>query len=53
MQALAAFYSAHSSLINEIGINALLALSIWVTLFCGQLSLGNIGFMAIAAYTSE
>jgi branched-chain amino acid transport system permease protein len=52
MHALAAFYSAHSALINEIGINALLALSIWVTLFCGQLSLGNMGFMAIAAYTS-
>jgi branched-chain amino acid transport system permease protein len=49
---LAAFYAAHSNLLNQIGIDALLALSIWVTLACGQLSLGNVGFMAIAAYTS-
>lgn len=52
MHALAAFYAAHSALINQIGINALLALSVWVTLSCGQLSLGNMGFMAIAAYAS-
>lgn len=52
MHALAAFYAAHSALINQVGINALLALSVWVTLACGQLSLGNMGFMAIAAYTS-
>ncbi|MBV8282100.1 MAG: branched-chain amino acid ABC transporter permease [Candidatus Eremiobacteraeota bacterium] len=52
MHALTAFYSAHSALINQIGVNALLALSIWVTLACGQLSLGNMGFMAITAYAS-
>lgn len=52
MEHLAAFYAAHSNLINQIGINALLALSVWVTLSCGQLSLGNAGFMAIAAYVS-
>lgn len=52
MHALAAFYAAHSALVNQIGIDALLALSVWVTLACGQLSLGNMGFMAIAAYTS-
>jgi branched-chain amino acid transport system permease protein len=52
VHALAAFYAAHSALINQIGINALLALSVWVTLACGQLSLGNMGFMAIAAYSS-
>ncbi|HME81347.1 MAG TPA: branched-chain amino acid ABC transporter permease [Candidatus Eremiobacteraceae bacterium] len=52
MHALPAFYAAHSALINQIGINSLLALSVWVTLACGQLSLGNMGFMAIAAYTS-
>ena len=52
MHAFAAFYAAHSALINQIGINALLALSVWVTLACGQLSLGNMGFMAIAAYAS-
>jgi len=49
---IADFYAAHSNLINQIGINALLALSVWVTLACGQLSLGNMGFMAIAAYAS-
>lgn len=52
MHALAALYAAHSALINQIGLDALLALSVWVTLACGQLSLGNMGFMAIAAYTS-
>jgi branched-chain amino acid transport system permease protein len=52
MPDLGGFYAAHSNLINQIGINALLALSIWVTLSCGQLSLGNMGFMAIAAYSA-
>jgi len=52
VHALTAFYAAHSALLNQIGINSLLALSVWVTLACGQLSLGNMGFMAIAAYTS-
>jgi branched-chain amino acid transport system permease protein len=52
VHALAALYAAHSALINQIGIDALLALSVWVTLSCGQLSLGNMGFMAIAAYSS-
>jgi len=52
MPELIAAYHAHSALINQIGINALLALSVWVTLACGQLSLGNMGFMAIAAYAS-
>ena len=52
MHLIADFYAAHSNLINQIGINALLALSVWVTLACGQLSLGNMGFMAIAAYAS-
>src|SRR5215469_831885 len=52
MTELVAAYHAHSALINQIGINALLALSVWVTLACGQLSLGNMGFMAIAAYAS-
>ena len=30
----------------------LLALSVWVTLYAGQLTLGNAAFMAIGAYTS-
>ena len=43
---------AYQSLFAFVGINALLALSIYATLCCGQLSLANAGFMAIGAYTS-
>ena len=42
---------AYQSLIAFVGINALLALSVYATLCCGQLSLANAGFMAIGAYT--
>lgn len=42
---------AYQSLFAFMGINALLALSIYATLSCGQLSLANAGFMAIGAYT--
>jgi branched-chain amino acid transport system permease protein len=42
---------AYQSLIAFVGINSLLALSIYATLCCGQLSLANAGFMAIGAYT--
>ncbi len=52
MHDISTFYAAHANLINQIGINSLLALSVWITLSCGQLSLGNMGFMAIAAYSS-
>jgi branched-chain amino acid transport system permease protein len=44
-------YYAYQSLIAFVGINALLALSVYATLSCGQLSLANAGFMAIGAYT--
>src|SRR5256885_15871224 len=43
---------AYQSLFAFVGINGLLALSIYTTLSCGQLSLANAGFMAIGAYTS-
>ena len=43
---------AYQSLFAFVGINALLALSVYATLCCGQLSLANAGFMAIGAYTS-
>jgi len=46
------FYSAHQLLISQIGINALLTLSMYVTLNCGLLTLANVGFMAIGAYVS-
>ena len=44
--------ATYSTLIATVGINALLALSVWVTLYAGQLTLGNAAFMGIAAYTS-
>jgi branched-chain amino acid transport system permease protein len=43
---------AYQSLLAFAGINALLALSVYTTLSCGQLSLANAGFMAIGAYAS-
>src|SRR3989475_8763403 len=43
---------AYQSLFAFVGINGLLALSVYTTLSCGQLSLANAGFMAIGAYTS-
>lgn len=45
------WYLAHELLVAQIGINSLLALSIFVTLYSGQLTLANAGFMAIGAYT--
>lgn len=48
----ASWYSAHQLLVAQIGINALLALSMFVTLYSGQLSLAQPGFMAIGAYTA-
>jgi branched-chain amino acid transport system permease protein len=38
--------------INFIGINAILGLSLYLTLACGLLSLANAAFMGIGAYTS-
>jgi branched-chain amino acid transport system permease protein len=46
------FFATYQSTIGYIGINALLALSVYTTLSCGQLALGNAGFMAIGAYTA-
>lgn len=48
----AGFYAAHQLFVAQCGINALLAVSIWVTLYSGQLTLANVGFMAVGAYTS-
>lgn len=47
-----AFYQTHELLIAQIGINSILAISIFVTLYSGQLTLANVGFMAIGAYTT-
>jgi branched-chain amino acid transport system permease protein len=45
-------YAHHSRLLDQIGINALLALSLSVSLQAGQLALAQAGLAGIAAYTS-
>jgi branched-chain amino acid transport system permease protein len=40
-----------SGLVAQVGLNTILAYSVYVILATGQLSLGNAGFMAIGAYT--
>ena len=52
MESLLQFYAIYGSVINFIGINALLALSLNVTLSAGMLSLGNAAFAAIGGYTA-
>jgi branched-chain amino acid transport system permease protein len=47
------FWQVYSNLVLTIGINALLALSIWLTLSCGLLAMGNAAFMGIGAYTAS
>jgi len=49
---LATFYAQHSKLIDQIGINALLALSLSVCMQAGQLALAQAAFMGVAAYVS-
>lgn len=46
------FWAVYSNLVLTVGTNALLALSIYVTLSCGMLSLANAAFMGIGAYTA-
>jgi branched-chain amino acid transport system permease protein len=46
------FWATYSTLIYTVGIHMLLALSIWLTLACGLLSLANAAFMGIGAYTA-
>lgn len=46
------FWATYNTLIFTVGIHALLALSIWLTLACGLLSLANAAFMGIGAYTA-
>ena len=47
------FWSVYSNLVLTIGINALLALSIWLTLSCGLLAMANAAFMGLGAYTAS
>ena len=46
------FWSTYNTLVYGIGINALLALSIALTLSCGLLSLANAAFMGLGAYAA-
>ena len=46
------FWSIYSNLVLTLGTNSLLALSIYLTLSCGMLSIANAAFMGIGAYTS-
>jgi len=50
--ALAELYATYQSTLGYIGINALLGLSVYATLSCGQLALSSAGFMAIGAYAA-
>ena len=52
MEYLIQFYAIYGSVINFIGINALLALSLNVTLAAGMLSMGNAAFAAVGGYTA-
>jgi branched-chain amino acid transport system permease protein len=46
------FWATYSTLVLSTGTNVLLALSIYITLACGLLSVANAGFMAIGAYSA-
>src|SRR6478736_5511078 len=46
------FWSVYSNVVLSLGTNALLALSIWLTLSCGMLAMANAAFMGIGAYAS-
>jgi branched-chain amino acid transport system permease protein len=52
VSALLDFYAKHSRLFDQIGVNAILALSLSVSLQAGQLALAQAAFMGIAAYVS-
>ena len=46
------FWNSHTLLISQIAINGILATSMFLVLYSGQLSLAAPGFMAIGAYTA-
>ena len=52
LDAIRDFYDTYASVINFIGLNAVLGLSLYITLACGLLSLANAAFMGIGAYTA-
>lgn len=52
MEELQTFWAVYSNLVLTLGTNALLALSIYLTLSCGLLAMANAAFMGIGAYTA-
>jgi branched-chain amino acid transport system permease protein len=50
-EALDDFLWTYQNVVHSLGINGILALSIYVVLAIGQLSLGQAAFMGIGAYT--
>jgi branched-chain amino acid transport system permease protein len=52
MSAFDTFWAIYGNLVLTLGTNALLALSIWLTLACGMLAIANAAFMGIGAYTA-
>lgn len=52
MRALDNFLFTYQSLIHSLGVNGLLALSMYVVLAVGQLALGQAAFMGVGAYAS-
>ena len=52
MEWLDSFWATYSTLVLSIGTNVLLALSVYLTLACGLLTVANAAFMGIGAYTA-
>lgn len=52
MELLESFWATYSTLVLSVGTNILLALSIYLTLACGLLTVGNAAFMGLGAYTA-
>jgi branched-chain amino acid transport system permease protein len=52
MEWIESFWATYSTLILTVGTNALLALSIYLTLAAGLLTVANAAFMGIGAYTA-
>lgn len=52
MEWLDTFWSTYSTLVLSVGTNVLLALSVYLTLSCGLLTVANAAFMGIGAYTA-
>jgi branched-chain amino acid transport system permease protein len=46
---MAAWLIVHRNLVDGIGIDSMMGLSVWIVLACGRVSLGNTGFAAIGA----